>query len=77
MSNEYNPYIELVETNAFFAFVVDGEVAHMQLVENELEGPIAAFSSDPKVVLLKKEDAPNVRIGWTYDGETFTPPAGE
>ena len=60
-----------------FAVVVDGDVAGTISVDDEspndaAQRHIAAFDSDPKIVPIFGEEP--VDFGWTYDGETFTPP---
>jgi hypothetical protein len=74
MSDQFDKWAELAETNAFFAFVVDGEVAYIHMVDNQLEGIVAACASDPKVIMLENEDKINVQTGWLHDGEKFTNP---
>jgi hypothetical protein len=63
-----------------FIFIIDGEVGPDLTFEDAGEGPkfdrnralAAALSSNP-VVLEIPEESP-VQMGWTWDGNNFTPP---
>lgn len=59
------------------AFVVDGEVG--MKMPFPLSAPLmtAVFSSNPQAIVMTGEDRLNVKTGWTYDGEAFSPPASE
>lgn len=62
----------------FFAFVVDGEVAVTFAAHKDyMANYIAAWSSNPKTVLLSGAQKNTVESGWAYDDETgtFTEPA--
>jgi len=65
---------------SWFAVVVDNELAHLHSVENQLEGAVAAFSSNPTIVPISQEDfdriiAVNMPYGSvTYDGTSFIVP---
>lgn len=64
-----------------FILVVDGEVAGEFPIQNRLtedgnyipaiEKLIAILSSDPRIVVSDTA----VQEGWTWDGESFSPPA--
>lgn len=72
-SPAHNP--ELFE---FFAFVVDGEVAVTFAAHKEyMANYVAAWSSNPKTVVLSDGQKNMVDMGWVYDEQTgnFTPPA--
>lgn len=75
MSNPFENREEAANTNAFFAIVVDNEVTYLHVVNLSVEGMVAAFSSDPKIVRLTNEQVVQVMPGWTYDGSNFNPPA--
>ena len=59
----------------FFACVVDGEVAFL-MYGNKYRMPhwVAAWSSDPKIVLIPEAEKQTVKAGWTWDGTNFTAP---
>jgi hypothetical protein len=55
------------------AYIMDGEVV---LVMNTDERMAALFTSNPTVIKITQAvDAP--KIGWKWDGTTFTPPVSE
>jgi len=61
-----------------FAFVVGGEVAVTFAAHKEyMDNYIAAWSSNPVVVVLSDAQKNVVNTGWAYDAETgtFTEPA--
>ena len=58
-----------------FAFVVDGEVGVVWQVTgpSDVEGrTTACLMSAPEIVLV--DDATTVLTGWSWDGQTFSPP---
>ena len=59
------------------AFVVDGEVGMKMPFPKTASMMAAVFSSNPQAIVVTGEDRLNVNTGWTYDGETFSPPASE
>jgi len=72
-----NPF-ENPELFKAFAFVIDGEVAihQLYLISLELEGTIAALSSDPKVVEIPIDifiGSGNGGIGMRYADGVFSP----
>jgi hypothetical protein len=71
MSNPFENPEDFVDKHAYFAFVVDGEVTHLHTVDFILEMVVASMSSDPKVILLSKEDAIKVKSGWYFNGNEF------
>lgn len=71
MSNPFENPEDFVDKHAYFAFVVDGEVTHLHTVDFILEMVVASMSSDPKVILLSKEDAIKVKSGWYFNGTEF------
>jgi len=66
-----------MNTEAYYFFIIDGEVVWKQTVEikPEMEMVNAIFSSDPKCVRAPDELAKTIRVGWKYDGTNFIPPA--
>ena len=61
----------------FFAFVVEGEVANVWPIHKVLMAEaVAAWSSNPKVVVLTEDQKNVVNRHWSYDYETgaFTQP---
>ncbi|CAB4143066.1 hypothetical protein UFOVP784_68 [uncultured Caudovirales phage] len=62
-----------------FAYIVDGEVAHLHFMANVIEHAVAAMKSDPKVVQIPEELVdlmePTVGLGWTYVNGEFVPPS--
>jgi len=71
MSNPIENPEDFVDKQAYFAFVVDGEVTHIHTVDYLLELVVAGMSSDPKVIKLTKEQALEVKGGWYFDGTEF------
>ena len=64
--------------NKYFAIVVDGEVAWVHLVDTRLEGMVAAFQSDPKIVEIPDGLLPDILptngTNWTLvDGKFVAP----
>lgn len=62
-----------------FALVVEGEVAGTVQYPTDLGNPtmeklIAALKSDPKIVEVFDH---NIKVGWSYDGTSFSAPAEE
>jgi hypothetical protein len=56
-----------------FAYVAAGRVA--ELIELPAEAVLAErFHADPATALLCVPAGPEVRVGWTWDGEAFAPP---
>lgn len=56
------------------SYVVDGEVAFVQPFPVQAQLMCAAVSSNPTLVILEGDNRLNVTTGWTYNGETFSPP---
>jgi len=56
------------------SYVVDGDVAFVAPYPLQAESVVAAVSSSPTLIVLTGDDRLNVRQGWTYNGETFSPP---
>lgn len=60
-----------------FAFIADGDVFMRWYLDDEATpqslGYVAGLQSNPTVVDVTDIDLP-IEQGWTYDGETFTPP---
>jgi hypothetical protein len=52
---ETSPAIVAPENHTHFAFVVDGELAWLHSIENNLEGAIATFQSAPTIVEISAE----------------------
>ena len=76
MSEHPAPTTFLKEDFTFFAFVVDGEVATIMPIRTAyMPLEVAAFSSDPKVIVLLEEQKDVVVPGYTYDESGFHPPA--
>ena len=76
MSEHPAPTTFLKEDFTFFAFVVDGEVATVMPIRTAyMPLEVAAFSSDPKVIVLLEEQKEVVAPGYTYDESGFHPPA--
>jgi hypothetical protein len=73
MSEVNNQGPDLSKPHNFFAFVIDGEVAWMHMLPEEVEHMTAVYSSDPKIVIVPKELGGIVRMGWKFDGDTFSP----
>jgi hypothetical protein len=65
---------------SWFAIVVDNELAHLHSVENQLEGAVAAFSSNPTIVPISQEEFDRIIAvttpygSVTYDGTNFIIP---
>jgi hypothetical protein len=60
---------------AKFAFVVDGEVGLVWKYSGNADIEMrteACLMSNPEII--KIEEDVTVLTGWTYDGETFSPP---
>lgn len=61
-----------------FAFVVDGDVAHITRFRDiaQFEGQIACFLSNPTIVEITGSNRTEVNLnGWTFDGNSFIPPS--
>lgn len=62
-------------TNKYFAFVIDGEVTHVHLVDTRLEKLMAVMQSNPTIVPIPDELGPRMTAtdgeGWSYNGEEF------
>jgi len=60
----------------FFAAVVDGEVATVYHASTQMTEFIAAFSSNPKIIVLTSDQKNVVQTGWIYnqDTDSFTEP---
>ena len=63
-----------------FAVVVGSDVAGTIAIDDsrtETAVPrfIAAYYSDPRIVPIP-EELTEVEFGWSYDGDSFIPPAG-
>jgi hypothetical protein len=71
MSNPFENPEEFIDKQAFFAYVVDGEVTHLHTVDFNLELVVSSLSSDPKVIRLTNDQALKVKGGWYFDGEEF------
>ena len=56
------------------SYVVDGDVAFVAPYPLQAEFMVAAVSSSPTLIVLTGDDRLNVGTGWTYNGETFSPP---
>lgn len=57
----------------FFAAIVDGEVATVFPAHKTfMPEAVAAWSSDPKIVVLPEDKKNVVQTGWTYNEETGT-----
>ena len=55
----------------FFASIVDGEVATVYPAHKVLMPEVvAAWSSNPKIVMLPEDKKNIVQTGWTYNQET-------
>lgn len=71
-----NPLEDLV----YFAYVVDGEVAHMHGIPRIIERAIAALGSDPKVVHVPHELVGDINFSfsdgkfWKYENGEFISP---
>jgi hypothetical protein len=59
------------EPHSWFAYVIDGEVAWIHVIPQSIEHFHAVLMSNPIIV----EATPEVQLGWTYDGVTFSNPA--
>ena len=77
-----DPVIGVPEGTTVFAFIVDGEVAWMHGFPTTLEAAIAAFNSDPKIVVCPNEVFQDMAnggainyAGWTYSDGVFSPPS--
>lgn len=55
------------------AYIMDGEVV---LVMNTDERMAALFTSNPTVIQVERGDN-EPKVGWKWDGKTFTPPVSE
>lgn len=68
------------DNSTFYAFVVDGEVAHIHGISNEMEKVNAVMSSNPTVVKIPSEILDEVinlssdNSYWTYQNGEFYPP---
>jgi hypothetical protein len=60
--------------HTWFAYVIDGEVAWIHVLPNEVEQFHAVLSSDPKVVAIPSNMTDSVVPGWNYDGVNFVQP---
>jgi hypothetical protein len=56
---------------------VEGEVGMKMPFPKTASLMAAVFSSNPQAIVMTGEDRLSVNTGWTYDGETFSPPASE
>jgi hypothetical protein len=85
--SEINEYFEKQETtewvppdlyskpHSWYAFVIDGEVAWIHVIQDEIEHFNAVLSSNPEVVKIPHEQSNEVVMGWTYSDGTFSAPA--
>ena len=86
----YNFCMDEVEITEFksekperiFALVTDGEVFHKWYVEENYDNPQMAallygLQSGPIVVDITDKNYNEIDFGWTYDGNSFTPPDSE
>lgn len=62
------------EPHTWFAFVIDGEVAWINVTPNSYEHYLAVLSSSPQIVPVPSELSSSIGLGWTYDGTNFTSP---
>jgi hypothetical protein len=69
--NNY-PGPNLTKPHNFFAFIIDGEVAWMHMLYEELEQMTAVYGSNPTIVQVPKELSGLVSMGWKFDGENFS-----
>lgn len=62
----------------FFAAVVGGQVATVFTASKSMAELVAAFSSNPKMIVLSNDQKNVVKYGWIYNEETggFTEPDG-
>ena len=61
-------------TNKYFAFVIDGEVTHVHLVDTRLEKLMAVMQSNPTIIQIPDELGPRMA---TVDGEGWSHVDGE
>ena len=68
------------DDSTFYAFVVDGEVAHVHAVSNNMEKIIAVMNSNPTIIKIPNEivenliDSSSNNKYWTYVNGYFNPP---
>lgn len=60
--------------HTWFAFVIDGEVAWIHVLPNEVEQFHAVLSSNPIVVPIPPDMTDTVVPGWNYNGSDFVQP---
>jgi hypothetical protein len=62
-----------------FALVSDNEVFHKWYIDEDYENDYIAaliygLQSGPTIVDITDNDHEEIDFGWTYDGDSFTPP---
>jgi hypothetical protein len=65
-----------------FALISDGDVFHKWYIEENYSNPqmaalIYGLQSGPTIVDITDKNYEDINFGWTYDGESFTPPDSE
>jgi hypothetical protein len=61
--------------HSWYAFVIDGEVAWIHVIQDEIEHFNAVLASDPKVVKIPHEQSKDVVMGWKFQDGVFIAPA--
>jgi hypothetical protein len=80
--NMSDPNTGVPAGTVIFAVIVDGDIAWMHGFPATIEAAVAAFSSDPKIVVAPPEVVAQMTTdgsidyrGWTYSDGVFSPPS--
>jgi hypothetical protein len=65
-----------------FALITDGDVFHKWYIDEDYNNPdlaalIYGLQSGPTIVDITDKDHEEINFGWSYDGDSFTPPDSE
>jgi hypothetical protein len=77
-----NEQLDIEGPKRVFALITDNEVFHKWHIDEDYENPYLAaliygLQSGPTIVDITDQNHDEIDFGWTYDGDSFTPPISE
>jgi len=77
-----NEETENTKPQRIFALITDNEVFHKWYVDEDYNNAYIAaliygLQSGPKIIDITDLNSEDIDFGWSYDGESFTPPNSE